>query len=131
MTHIEQAIKDAIGGGWKGPTARSENFSHQSLISAWGHGLAALDAAFWQALGKARGRQDEPSMCKDCRTIGTGDGNHMKHRKVRDRAGGIMKNWPRLIDHLADGHSAEQFFEILKMKLRSAMELAFCLVVIG
>ena len=100
-------------------------------MSAWGHGLAALDAAFWQALGKARGRQDEPSMCKDCRTIGTGDGNHMKHRKVRDRAGGIMKNWPRLIDHLADGHSAEQFFEILKMKLRSAMELAFCLVVIG
>ena len=131
MTHIEQAIKDAIGGGWKGPTARSENFSHQALMSAWGHGLAALDAAFWQALGKARGRQDEPSMCKDCRTIGTGDGNHMKHRKVRDRAGGIMKNWPRLIDHLADGHSAEQFFEILKMKLRSAMELAFCLVVIG
>ena len=42
-------------GGWKGATARSENSSHQALMSAWGHGLAALDAAFWQALGKARG----------------------------------------------------------------------------
>jgi hypothetical protein len=72
MTHIEQAIKDAIDGGWKGATARSENFFHQALMSAWGHGLAALDAAFWQALGKARGWEYEPSMCKDCRTIGLG-----------------------------------------------------------
>jgi hypothetical protein len=38
----------------------------------------------------------------------------MKDCKLRDRAGGVMKNWPRFIDHLADGHSAEQFFEILK-----------------
>jgi hypothetical protein len=83
-------------------------------MPAWRHGLAALDAAFWQALGKARGWEDELSMSKDCRTIGTGDGNHMKDCRLRDRAGGVMKNWPRFIDHLADGHSAEQFFEILK-----------------
>jgi hypothetical protein len=38
----------------------------------------------------------------------------MKDGKVRDRAGSVMKNWPPFVDHLADGHSAEQFFEILK-----------------
>jgi len=95
MTHIEQAIRDAIDGGWKGSTAHSENFSHQD--ARIGHGLAALDAKFWQALKEA----------------GYSDGEYIHgfpRSQVREKWHYL---WVRFIDHLA-GHSAGQFFEILK-----------------
>src|SRR5258708_23903226 len=98
MTHIEQAIRDAIDGGWKGSTAHSENFSHQALMSAWGHGLAALDPNVWQALEKA----------------GYSDGEYIHgfpRSQVREKWHYL---WVRFVDHLADDHSADQFFEILK-----------------
>ena len=62
---------------------------HLHNVQCWEQ--IVLEPAFWQALGKARDWTVNIPVRKDWRYY-----------------------WHRFIDHLADGHSAEQFLEILK-----------------
>lgn len=88
MTHIEQAIKDAVEKGQYRPT---ENWFRGVLIENNGF---LLDPSFWQALGKARGWEKWFMPYKYGMTEWQG-------------------NWHRFIDHLAEGGDSETFFKNL------------------
>lgn len=101
MTHLEQAIKDAVEkGGYKSsfevrtfePAARMFGLAtakkmHDSHILS--------DPAFWQALGKARGWDN---------------GNIFAYKSPNASP---INNWHRFIDHLAAGKDIESFFASL------------------
>ncbi len=101
MTHIEQAIRDAVENGYRGFDDK------QIILAEWtneegggkvdGHFL--LDRAFWQALGKALGWQTT------YRTVGG------KDRTIGERD--YLEYWHRFIDHLASGKDAESWFAAL------------------
>ncbi|HVB33734.1 MAG TPA: hypothetical protein VNJ52_05090 [Patescibacteria group bacterium] len=80
---IEQAIKKAIEGGWKDKWDLDPENRHGSDVF--------LDPSFWQSLGKA---------------LGWGE-NDTAHRNE------WISRWHDFIDHLAEGKSAESFFETL------------------
>lgn len=52
MTHIEQAIREAVKAGWE-DDATADGFLYSSREPQ-----IFLDPAFWQALGKARRWED-------------------------------------------------------------------------
>jgi len=84
---IQQAIETAIWGGWivtKDSFHKEGNYNYAAVL---------LKPLFWQALGKAMG----------WRVIDLG---------LR-QSGGIywLDEWHRFIDHLAEGKSAESWFE--------------------
>lgn len=90
---IEDAIQKAIEGGYDVPRLRANPEAEQEgvvlLIQAHvREHQPFLDAAFWQSLGKALG---------------------WDVRAQKD----YLYEWHRLIDHLAEGGSAESFFETL------------------
>lgn len=64
MTHLEQAIKDAVEKGGYGSSG-APNYLNKRLMNKVGQNWRGdvvnrclLDPAFWQALGKARGWKD-------------------------------------------------------------------------
>ena len=86
---IKQAIEKAIEGGW----SPVDNFNEPKELGEMLYAEIFLDPLFWQSLGKAMGwRQDEDQW--------------------GDRAEWVSQ-WHRFIDHIADGGSAESFFENL------------------
>ncbi len=98
MTHIEQAIRDAIDvGGYEGV----KNWNAD--LSSWEvHRQIWCDPEFWKHLGKARGW-----------------GVPGRDKTIHPRAGAPeyeirehwVQRWHRFIDHLAEGKDAESFFE--------------------
>lgn len=84
-----------------------------------------LDPAFWQALGKARGwlaqvmRKCPVKDCIECtftdeETYCRKHGHLMVLTAYVHKSEEWLKNWHRLIDHLAAGKDVESFFEELK-----------------
>jgi len=104
MTHIEQAIRDAVEkGGYKGGAELA--LSVLLKLPKYAQSQIWLDPAFWQALGTARGwgEKREIFFAEEI------DGN---------LEGGVywfpwFYNWHRFIDHLADGGDSETFFKSL------------------
>ena len=116
MTHVEQAINEAIEkGGYR--TARWTN--NESVF---------LDLLFWQALGKARGWDQigydiRTMICTHCDTDiryqpkkETGC-NHVHWPEACKQCSALTLTspqvWHHFIDHLAKGKDAESFFASL------------------
>jgi hypothetical protein len=104
MTHIEQAIRDAVmKGEYKRRHYRHSDYTEeQQQLVDWPMERILLDPAFWQALGKARGwkmERDCPDLCHQftCPV----DRRHWSNY------------WHLFIAHLADGKDAESFFASL------------------
>ena len=98
---IEEAIQRAIEGGWyaqPGTFYRPKGYPHtaneMNLSSIF------LDPLFWQALGKAM-------RWKTIADIGRGP--HIRS----DTQPEWLYHWHSFIDHLAEGKSAESFFQEL------------------
>jgi hypothetical protein len=106
MTHIEQAIRDAVEKGdykvnhrigwiesneWCYQTVEGESKTYIQPTAE-----VFLDPLFWQALGKARGWDI---------AYGSYGWETAEEWKV---------NWHRFIDHLAEGKDAESFFAQLQ-----------------
>ncbi len=103
---MEKALIKAIKGGFnpryieavlKNKTAGCLMPSEKSRV--------LLDPLFWQALGKAEGWEKktvkgQPCGIKDC------TGEHLKGTDWKEQ-------WHRFIDHLAEGKTADSFFENL------------------
>lgn len=115
---IEEATKKAIEGGFWDyfellPLERAECRldGKTKTVIATGDGLIVgrqleellLDPSFWQSLGKALGWRDysNADLCRECVT---------KYSPMS----GWRAYWHRFIDHLADGKSAELFFESIQ-----------------
>jgi hypothetical protein len=101
-THIEQAIGDAVEGGWlENWGVQSMTVTPKSLMIQTGERMFRdrfsmqeifLSRGFWGGLGKARGwstRYDRSGL--------TSNKNTSRYQ------------WHRFIDHLADGKDAESF----------------------
>lgn len=101
MTHIEQAIRDAAEKG-----GYAERKDSMETGTAWRNRFI-LDPAFWQALGKARGWEQENGWSGH--VWGFEDGPHGENI--------IVMNWENaMLDfnhHLAEGKDAESFFKDL------------------
>jgi hypothetical protein len=103
MTHIEQAIKEAVENGYA-DHAYCNEFDKYESSGSYCYSTVFLDPLFWQALGKARGwRQDVVE----------------QDVQLLDNKASILVNWGwklrwhRFIDHLAEGKDAEIFFAML------------------
>src|SRR5689334_13906234 len=114
MSHIEQAIRDAIKGDWREsmeidkveiqmlPEKGNPDMRVAPVVvlhhadQRWMLSLAEvfIDPAFWQALGKARGWE-------------------LEDRAWRCGEDRYRHYWHRFIDHLAEGKDAESFFRDL------------------
>ena len=91
MTHINQAIREAVKGGYDRSRAlSSEGLEEQSYLF--------LDPLFWQGLGKARG----------WKPVTWPNTNHPK--ELHYRLEGWHWQMHRFIDHLAEGKDSESFF---------------------
>lgn len=128
MTHIEQAIKEAVekGGYWSIHRTRIHDFNFRRigrLSPAFGLGdHVLLDPSFWQALGRARGWEELVSKYgtrKDdyialYRRPGTGRNSWEKQVVGSEDSNSEWRyHWHRFIDHLAEGKDAESFFAAL------------------
>lgn len=95
MNYIEQAIKDAVvKGGYRDGLLKSNPGADIEGLAETGYfgrniEEKLLSPAFWQALGKARGWEDDY------------------------HTSGWRRKWHDLIDHLASGKDAESFFKDL------------------
>jgi len=89
-TSVEQAIKKAIEGGWN--EGRAEIGIPEGKVGSdmFIDEIAFADPLFWQSLGKAMGWPSNPMSWK-----------------------GWKNQWHDFIDHLAEGKTAEEFFEKL------------------
>jgi len=99
MTHLEQAIRDAVEkGGYLGhgvyTKETADEFRHQIL----------LDSLFWQALGKALGWIDAD---------GISVAKYWKNTSPKSKYELWLWNWHALVDHLAEGKDIESFFATL------------------
>lgn len=91
---IEQTITKAIEGGWKDYCYGGKNGEYESTQNI----QFVLDPFFWQSLGKAmgwKGSQEYP--------------NEWNGEPVE----WWLFEWHRFIDTLAEGRTAESFFETL------------------
>ena len=98
---IQQAIVKAYSEGWRHkayPKMKPKTIKEDTAQAIWysqGDGFL-LDPLFWQSLGKAMGWTGK-AFYEDGMTLKT-----------------WKREWHRFIDKLADGGTAEQFFEELK-----------------
>ena len=119
---IETAIKKAIEGGWKGAYIRQFWVSDDVRLGSDNNFELTgvfLDPLFWQALGKAMGWGDTT-------------GKHYEGEKYRNgkpitKCSSCGNRWPygndwcwlyhwhRFIDHLAEGKTAEDFFNLIDL----------------
>lgn len=136
MTHIEQAIRDAVEkGGYKQHTGYA-NDEIRRIEVEYGRVLIhvcpgpehnddacgprqmnylsniLLDPLFWQALGKARGWSSDKNLIVTLESYDTGP-THLLHSSME--AGYWRFYWLRFIEHLADGKDAESFFASLQI----------------
>lgn len=122
MTHKEQVVKDAWDAGYRPPPYRGSKTAHyaqefggialyankRSIYSShYNFASLFLDPAFWQALGKSRGWEEENGWSGHVWGFEDGpDGENI-----------IVMNWENamldFIHHLADGKDAESFFKNL------------------
>jgi len=93
---IEQIIKKAIEGGWDKTEMQIEDDQSQT-IDIWE--LSFLDPKVWEALGKSFGWNKYESWMRCINCGGVLDENNWLYQ------------WHKFIDHLANGKSAESFFE--------------------
>ena len=103
MNALEQAIRDAIGkGGWKHPynDAESKEEIYQLAAHYWQD--TCMDADFWRALGRARGWRHY-----------TANAKLTPAHKTCTRFCNWKGEWHRFVDWLAEGKSANSFFESL------------------
>ena len=97
MTHLEQAITDAIEkGGWKNDFYNLLAERKEEIVE-----IALLDPAFWHALGKARGWAD--TVDYPVETVTTGKKEMVSTKEC-------LYHHHRLIDalHEADAKGMEQ-----------------------
>lgn len=142
-SHLEQAIRDAIEGGY-GDYHTVKHFNGQWVAfelkeMCWGisdEGFNVqmhqtkeykpaeilLDPAFWKALGKSRGWGKCPNCdrahkdgykCGGCNETGIVDKLQEHTWDGVSYKGGAFYYWHRLIDALAAGKSIEDFFSSL------------------
>jgi len=109
MTHIEQAIRDAVEKGgykWRWYLSDSSSYDYKDMEfrELEKH---FLDPTFWQALGKARGW--EGTYVTDAWPFEMGK----KWEEERRHIPSWQYHWHRFIDHLASGKDAESFFASL------------------
>jgi hypothetical protein len=101
MTHVEQAIADALAQGYKPPVEQipeAASFSTLEIAVAMKADVF-LDPGFWQALGRARGWTTDE------------DGKYWRGSVADWKANYWKTHWHNFIDRLAGGDSAEGFFE--------------------
>lgn len=102
---MKEAIQKAIEGGWK-PTGYGKfsdnaiSYKVQAVMKIKYKERIFLDPLFWKALGKSLGWDE----LEDGRKWESAKFGFMPVCKYR---------WHCFIDHLADGKSAESFFEEL------------------
>lgn len=102
MTHLDQAIRDAVEGGYVPKYVTDDfffTFGKDGSIGQNRRELSGifLDPAFWQALGKARGWGFDDAF-HDQGMLEQQYGTEWKYR------------WHRFIDHLSQGKDIESFF---------------------
>lgn len=131
MTYLEQAIRDSVeNGGYEGIRlsdydANGLPGNANDLIRGGLERYALIDPLFFQALGKARGwfaqvmRKCPVKDCIECtfteeETYCRKHGHLMVLTAYVHKSEEWLKNWHRLIDHLAAGKDIESFFEELK-----------------
>ena len=102
---IQEAIQKAIEGGWKNEVDRDF-----ALYKGQPH-FALLDPLFWQAVGKSLGWGNEYGI--DERDFWVGEINYPEVIKGKAFREIWRYNWNRLIDHLAEGKSIEDYFKNL------------------
>lgn len=130
MSHLEQAIKDAVEkGGWgrgEMPYGATALDFYQFVLST-GNQTFLLDPAFWQALGKARGWENQCNICYMTEKQIADDIAEYSHSSCRspkltesgrERAGHEILlewkwQWHSLIGDLASGKDIESFFKSL------------------
>jgi hypothetical protein len=103
MTHIEQAITDALAHGYKlslEHIPEAAEFSPLQIAVAMKSDVF-LEPAFWQALGRARKWTTDE------------DGKYWKGTIAEWKANYWKTHWHDFIDHLAAGEDAESFFEFV------------------
>lgn len=104
MTHIEQAIRDAIEkGGYERYAFFA--FNEDRIIADLEKDAVLLDPSFWQALGKALKWKHFTSNAKPTPS-----------HKSCSQFCNWKAYWHRFIDHLAEGKDAEPFFASLTNK---------------
>lgn len=134
MNSIEQAIRKAIEGGWKGlypvsphvpPPGTEWNKPRcgdcfcgiQDLHSHYQNDdRAFLDPEFWRCVGKAMGwNYNHVCIIDGDPMLNRGDCGNERHTVETYE---WSYYWHRFIDHLAEGKDAESFFsELLKEKV--------------
>ena len=106
MTHIEQAITDALAHGYKPSLEQipeAAEFSPLQIAVAMKSDVF-LEPAFWQALGRARKWTTDE------------DGKYWKGTIADWKANYWKTHWHDFIDYLAAGKNAENFFEFVSKK---------------
>ena len=113
MTYIEKAIQKVIEGGYNGVQITDDLWSGIMTDSAKeNYRCMFIDPLFWQALGKSMGWTGKEN-CSECGYIW--EESCWCDREYTHSVARWRHYWHRLIDHLAEGKSAESFFEeILK-----------------
>ena len=106
MTHIEQAITDALAHGYKPSLEQipeAAEFSPLQIAVAMKSDVF-LEPAFWQALGRARKWTTDE------------DGKYWKGTIADWKANYWKTHWHGFIYYLAAGKDAENFFEFISKK---------------
>jgi len=103
MTHIEQAIKEAVEQGYEPKLERFPEIVDVPVmqIAAAMQADVFIDPDFWQALGRARGWTTDQDFKYWQKSIAEWKAKYWK------------TFWHRFIDHLAEGKDAESFFQSL------------------
>jgi hypothetical protein len=106
MTHIEQAIADALAQGYVPALEQIPEAARFSVlqIAVAMKSDVFLDPAFWQALRRARGWTTDE------------DGKYWKDTIAEWKANYWKTHWHNFIDHLAAGKDAESFFAAVPAK---------------
>ena len=99
---IEEAIERACAAGYKGDEHFLLNLPEYAKSQIW------LDPSFWQSLGKALG-WNTYAVCMHDGMVNCHKDNHWGGYE-----GQYLYHWHRFIDHLAEGGTAETYFETLK-----------------